>query len=218
MNTKELIDLKNDVFEKINEDKYMSGKLRIIERELPAPEWIIELPSKSKQGETYKTIPLDIMEGALRRIFSACYLKDISIPVFTIDKFGRYAATVNVNYYCNDCLVLPGIATVVVDDIRLLELSVPRASSMAVKNAIKQLGGLFGKYLNREDLVEEEMPDVPQEKKPSPEEEELEISKGIRDSKTTNELKQWRFMAYRKGQNPQLQEQYEAKLTELLKK
>jgi hypothetical protein len=44
-------------------------------------------------------------------------------------------------------------------NIQGLELATPKAESMAVKNAIKKLGGLFGKYLNR---VEDEIIEEPQ--------------------------------------------------------
>ena len=92
MNTK-LLELGEPIFQKIKEavsqQKYELAK-SIIENTPPPNEWVVELPSKSRKGETYKTIPLDIMEGAMKMVYGDAYIKSISSPTITQDKSGKY--------------------------------------------------------------------------------------------------------------------------------
>jgi hypothetical protein len=217
MNTK-LLEHGEPIFQRIKEaiteEKYQLA-LSIIQNTPPPNEWVVELPSKSNKNETYKTIPLDIMEGAMKIIFDDSYISTISSPTITQDKSGRYAVTVSIEYYYKPFQghynTLPGIATVVCNDISMLELATPKASSMAVKNAIKQLGDLFGKSLNKsEDEVE--LPETPQEEQPvTPE----EISAQLIACKTIDELKSYRLIVYAKNSPTELQELYETRLRSL---
>lgn len=220
MTTKELLASEESNFLKFQEfliDEWSDGDgyesvLSLIDR-LPVPEnWIIELPSKAKQGENYKTIPVDIMEGAARAIFGDARLHSVSSPIITQDKNGRFAATVTIQYKCGK-LLLPGVGTVYAADISLLELAVPKASTMAIKNALKQLGGYFGKYLNRsEDQVE--LPAQKEEPKLTTE----DLAQIIAKCSSKDELQSYRFVAYAKGVPAEIQELYETKLRTLNKK
>lgn len=177
----------------------------------PPESWVLELPSAVK-NENYKTLPIDIMEGAAKLIFgSKSRVYSIGQPIITQDKSGRYAATVSVQYYLERGeILLPGVATVTSPNIQGLELAVPKASSMAVKNAIKQLGGLFGKYLNR---VEEDVtPDVPQT---SIQEEIDSLPDAIKKVQTLEDLKTYHKLVYSKSISHEVQAIYEQKFREL---
>ena len=216
MNTK-LLELGEPIFQQIkqavSEEKYQLA-WSIIQNTPPPSEWVIELPSKSKKGETYKTIPLDIMEGAMKTIFETAFLNVISSPTISQDKNGRFAATVCIEYYYKDfqhsyCNI-PGIATVFASDIQLLELATPKASSMAVKNAIKQLGDLFGKSLNKsEDEVE--LPEQKEEEQATPE----QLASQLAACNTIDELKSYRLIVYAKTSPTELQDLYETRLRSL---
>lgn len=216
MTTKELLLKEESNFLKLQEfisdGETYEAVLSLLDR-LPVPEsWVIELPSKAKQGETYKTIPVDVMEGAAKAIFGDARLKSISSPIITQDKNGRFAATVTIEYQCAD-MVLPGVGTVYAADISLLELAVPKASTMAIKNALKQLGGYFGKYLNRS----EDQTELPSQKE-EPKLEAEDLAKILTACVSIDELKSYRLVAYAKGTPPEIQDLYETRLRELNKK
>ena len=209
-----LLELGEPIFKRIkdavHERKY-SLAYQIIQNTPPPSEWVVELPSRSKKGDTYKTIPLDIMEGAMKVIFDDAQIGSISSPTFTQDKLGRFAVTVQVNYvyifFDKEQYELPGIATVVVNDIQLLEMATPKASSMAVKNAIKQLGDLFGKSLNKlEDELE--IPEQAVEQEATPE----QLSSQLVACNSLEELKSYRLVVYSKGTPLELQDLYETRL------
>ena len=216
MTTKELLQQEESNFLKLQEFIVDGESYEVVLSmldTLPVPEnWVIELPSKAKQGETYKTIPVDIMEGAARAIFGEARLKSVSSPIITQDKNGKFAATVTIEYQCAD-LILPGIGTVYAAEISLLELAVPKASTMAIKNALKQLGSYFGKYLNRsEDQVE--LPSQKEEPKLTTE----DLAKILASCTNADELKSYRLVAYAKGTPSEIQDLYETRLRELNKK
>lgn len=220
MNTK-LLEFGDPIFKKIkqavSQENYELAK-NIIESTAPPSEWVVELPSRSKKGETYKTIPLDIMEGAMSIIFGESGLKSISSPTITQDRSGKYAATVVVEYQYKSFdtpfigyQTIPGVATVSSPSIELLELATPKASSMAVKNAIKQLGDLFGKSLNKsEDEVE--IPEESIEKEISPEEFATSLTEQIIACSTMEDLKSYRLIVYNKKTPLDIQNIYEQKL------
>lgn len=219
MTTSELLDKQEPFFRKLQE--FITEEvipdydmvLKMID-EAPVPEdWIIELPSKSKQGETYKTIPVDLMEGAAKRIFGSAKLHSVSSPIITQDKGGRFTATITIEYICGETLVLPGVASVYAADISLLELAVPKASTMAVKNALKQLGGFFGKYLNRSE-DQTELPAQKEEPKLTTE----DLAKILTSCESIDELKSYRLVAYAKGTPTEMQDLYETRLRTLNKK
>lgn len=209
-----LLELGEPIFQRIkdavHERKY-SLAYQIIQNTPPPTEWVVELPSRSKKGDTYKTIPLDIMEGAMKVIFKDAQIGLISSPTFVQDKSGRFAVTVQVNYkyisFDETRHKLPGIATVTVNDVQLLEMATPKASSMAVKNAIKQLGDLFGKSLNKlEDELE--IPEQSIEQEATPE----QLSSQLVACNSLEELKSYRLVVYSKGTPLELQDLYETRL------
>ena len=216
MNTK-LLEHGELIFQRIKEaasqEKFALAK-HIIENTPPPAEWVVELPSKSNKSETYKTLPLDIMEGAMKTIFEEAYISSISSPTITQDRSGRYAVTVVVEYYYkpfqDHYKSLIGVATVVCPDISMLELATPKASSMAVKNAIKQMGDLFGKSLNKsEDEVE--IPEHKEEEQATPE----QLANQLAACNTLDELKSYRLVVYAKSSPTELQELYETRLRSL---
>jgi hypothetical protein len=216
MNTK-LLEIGEPIFQQIkqaiSEDKYQLA-WSIIQTTPPPAEWVVELPSKSNKGETYKTIPLDIMEGVMKVIFEDAGINSISSPTITSDKSGRFAVTVITEYsyknFNNRYSVLPGIATVVCNDMSMLELASPKASSMAVKNAIKQLGDLFGKSLNKsEDEIE--IPEHKEEEQITPE----QLANQLASCETMEDLKSYRLVVYAKNSPTELQELYETRLRSL---
>jgi len=182
----------------------------LIDMAEPPAEWVIELPSKVESGASYKTLPLDLMEAAIRRIFGRnTRVSDTSLTI-NQDK-GRFSVTAVVKYYYGDG-VLIGVATVCTSDISMLELASPKAVSMAVKNAIKQLGGLFGKYLNRVEQAEFSIEEV----QSSSVEEKIEsLEDCINACKTIDELKTYRRIVNSTSISPHVQGIYEAKLREL---
>lgn len=197
-----------------------SGKVQeayeIIQNENPPQSWIIELPSIAKKGETFKTIKLELMEAVMRRIFGKCEVNHIEPPIISQDKSGYASATVVVGVKTHILgtttpMILSGVATEVVNSIKLLPLATPKASSMAVKNAIKQVGRLLGKYLNNEN---EEL-ELPIEDKPSIEDQSEAVTQGIITAKTINDLKSWRNLVFSKFGTKEQQELYETKVRQL---
>ncbi|MEY4333872.1 MAG: hypothetical protein RLZZ196_2615 [Bacteroidota bacterium] len=197
-----------------------SGKIQeayeLIQNENPPQSWIIELPSIAQKGETFKTIKLELMEAVMRRIFGKCEVNHIEPPIISQDKSGYASATVvvGVKTYIlgtTNPIVLSGVATEVVNSIKLLPLATPKASSMAVKNAIKQVGRLLGKYLNNEN---EEL-ELPIEDKPSIEDQAEAVTQGIITAKTINDLKSWRNLVFSKMGTKEQQELYETKVRQL---
>jgi hypothetical protein len=210
------------IFEEIDElvrQEKFNEAYEIIQSTNPPDSWLIELDSRLKKGEKYKSIKLELMEAAVRRIFGLCELRSIEQPIIAQDKSGMVSVTVVCKLETRYLekkpfpLVLSGVSTEIVDNMRLLPLATPKASSMAVKNAIKQLGRLFGKYLNNE-AEELELPIESAERLLSPEEELQAITEGILSAKTQKDLKSWRHLVYSK-KNLDQQNLYESRLRQL---
>jgi hypothetical protein len=154
------------------------------------------------------------MEAAARRIFGQeSGIVRLDTPILTQDRNGKFAATVSLAYKVTGDFgahYLTGIATVTSPNIQGLELAVPKASSMAVKNALKQLGGLFGKYLNRdeeENIVVVESVSVQEKIESLPDE--------IRKVQTLEDLKTFHKLVYSKSISHEVQAVYEQRFREL---
>ena len=219
MTLKEQMDAGKHIFEKIDslfkENRFQEA-YEYIQAESPPECWLIELDSISKKGSKYKTIKLELMEAVMRRIFGKCEICEISSPVICQDKMGNFAATITVNLkvdYIDSRIILPGIATEVVSNINLLPLAIPKASSMAVKNAIKQTGRLLGKYLNNE-AEEIELPIESSEKILTKDEEAEAVQQGIISAKTLQDLKSWRHIVFSRSGTLENQNLYETRLRE----
>jgi hypothetical protein len=81
---------------------------------------------------------------------------------------------------------------------------------MAVKNALKKLGGLFGKYLNRieeEEIIEEPQMNL-QEKMDS-------FPETLKKVETLEDLKTFRKLVYSKSISHEVQAIYEEKFRQL---
>lgn len=212
----------NHIFAKIHQlckQGFYQEAYDVIQTENPPQSWIVELESRAKKGEKYKTIKIELLEAAVRKVFGVCELRTIEQPIIHQDKSGMISVTVISKIETKHLegkpypLVLSGIATEVVDSAKLLPLATPKASSMAVKNAIKQLGRLFGKYLNNE-AEELELPIESDENHLTPEQELQAITEGILAAKTQADLKSWRHLVYSK-KNAEQQNLYESKLRQL---
>jgi len=194
----------------------LEAVLELIDRYEPPESWILELPSQLKNG-TYKTLPLDLMEAAARRIFGyESGISDISDPVVTQDRSGKFSVSVRAGYALGPNYsghFVWGIASVTSPNVQGLELATPKASSMAVKNALKQLGGLFGKYLNR---AEEEVSEVPATT--SLQEEIDSLPEAIKKVATLDDLKTFHKLVYSKSISHEVQAIYEQRLRELKNK
>jgi len=215
--TKDLLKEAEPLFARILEfeatPQSLPDVLEMIDNMEPPASWILELPSAIKEG-TYKTIPLDLMEAAARRIFGQeSLISRESDPIIVQDKNGRFAVTITVAYKISGdfgFLHLVGVATVTSPNIQGLELATPKAESMAVKNALKKLGGLFGKYLNK--VEDQEITEAPQVNL----EEKMEsLPETIKKVETLEELKSFKKLVYSKSISHEIQAIYEEKLRQL---
>lgn len=218
--TQTTLDLLNEaepIFLKIAEfeasPESLETVLELLDKYEPPASWVLELPSQLKNG-TYKTLPLDLMEAAARRIFGyESGIAQISSPIIIQDKTGKFSVSVTAEYslgYSYGQHITHGIASVTSPNIQGLELATPKASSMAVKNALKQLGGFFGKYLNR---VEEEVSEVPAT--PSIQEEIDSLPDAIKKVQTLEDLKTFHKLVYSKSISHEVQAVYEQRFREL---
>ncbi len=203
--------------DKLVKSGHINEAYEIIQNENPPQSWIIELNSIANKEDKFKTIKLELMEAAMRRIFGKCDVNHIEPPIISQDKSGFASATVVVGVKTHilgttNPVVLSGVATEVVNSIKLLPLATPKASSMAVKNAIKQVGRLLGKYLNNEN-EEVELPI--EEEKPSVQDQIEAVTQGIITAKSLNDLKSWRSIVYSKMGTKDQQALYESKLRQL---
>lgn len=191
----------------------LTDVLEMIDRYEPPASWILELPSQLKEG-TYKTLPLEVMEASAKRIFGyQSAISTISSPTIIQDKMGKFSVSVTAEYVlCGNYGYhhVVGTASVTSPNIQGLELATPKASSMAVKNALKQLGGLFGKYLNK--VEDQEISEAPKENL----EDRLEsLPETLKSIKTLEELKTFRKLVYSKSVSHEIQAIYEEKFREL---
>lgn len=191
----------------------LTDVLEMIDRYEPPASWILELPSQLKEG-TYKTLPLEVMEASAKRIFGyQSAISTISSPIIIQDKMGKFSVSVTAEYVlCGNYGYhhVVGTASVTSPNLQGLELATPKASSMAVKNALKQLGGLFGKYLNK--VEDQEISEAPKENL----EDKLEsLPETLKSIKNLEELKTFRKLVYSKSVSHEIQTIYEEKFREL---
>jgi hypothetical protein len=198
--------------------RQVSQANEIIQSTNPPNSWIIELQSIANPSDKFKSLKLELMEAIAKRVYGHYRIKTINQPTISQDKQGSCCVTIVVEVeimsFDGDIIILPGIATEVVGSMRLLPLATPKASSMAVKNALKQLGRLFGKYLNAES-DDTELPIV--ESKPTLEEQVEAVTQGIVTASDIKDLKSWRSLVYSKMGTKEQQELYETKLRQLVK-
>lgn len=196
--------------------RQVSHANEIIQSTNPFDSWIIELPSIANPNEKFKALKLELMEAVAKRIYGHYRIKTINQPTISQDRQGTFCVTVVVEIEIRsldgDIRVIPGIASEVAGSMRLLPLATPKASSMAVKNALKQLGRLFGKFLNME-TEDTELPIA--ETQPTIEDQTNAVTNGIVTSKSVADLKSWRSLVYSRMGTKEQQELYETKLRQL---
>lgn len=219
MTIREQLEIGEPIFKKIDSLKATGIGYELnefIANTPPPDEWIIELQSVANPKEKFKTIKLELLEAVMKRVYGFYAIKSISQPIIVQDKQGSVSVTINVEieirYAGGYIKIIPGIATEVVPNMRLLPLATPKASSMAVKNAIKQLGKLFGKYLNNE-ADDVELPIT--ESEPTLEDQSNAVTQGIIMANSVADLKSWRSLAYSKMGTKEQQDLYETKLRQL---
>lgn len=221
MTLKQQLDLGDHIFKQVSTFR-SEGKLNelaeFISSTTPPDGWIIELQSIANPKDKFKSIKLELLEAVAKIIYGYYRVDKVSQPVIVQDKQGSVSVTINVEielrWFDGSIKKYPGIATEVVPNMRLLPLATPKASSMAVKNALKQLGKLFGKYLNNE-ADDVELPIV--DSQPSIEDQTNAVTQGIITASTIADLKSWRNLAYSKMGTKEQQDLYETKLRQLTK-
>lgn len=122
-------------------------------RETPPPqEWLVSFPSLLNSEERYYTIPIQILEQAMYRIYGDWRIKNIYTPEITHEK-GKVAVTVTITVWYKKLDqsdgYLQGVASEYASGIHLLPLLTAKTIASAKKNAFKQLGAFFGGELNR---------------------------------------------------------------------
>jgi hypothetical protein len=196
--------------------RQVSHANEIIQSTNPLDSWIIELQSIANPNEKFKALKLELMEAMAKRIYGHYRIKTINQPIISQDKQGTCCVTVIVEIEImsldGELRVIPGIASEIVGSMRLLPLATPKASSMAVKNALKQLGKLFGKFLNTE-TDDADLPLIQVE--PTIEDQKNAVTEGIITSKSIVDLKSWRSLVYSKMGTKEQQDLYETKLRQL---
>jgi hypothetical protein len=157
-------------------------------RETPPPqEWLVSFPSLLNSEEVYYTIPIQILEQAMYRIYGEWRIKNVYTPEITHEK-GRVAVTVTITVWYKKLDqsdgYLQGVASEFASGIQYLPLLTPKAVTSAKKNAFKQLGALFGGELNRTlDEIQFEYKDE------TPEKPEIKRAKALIDTaKTLDDL------------------------------
>lgn len=219
MTLKEQLQSGEDLFRQIDDlvlKRQPTKATELVLNSNPPDSWVIELQSIQNPNEKFKSLKLELMEAVARRIFGHYQIKSIQKPTILQDKQGNFSVTIIVEVeimsFDGELKVLPGIATETIGSMKLLALATPKASSMAVKNALKQLGRLFGKYLNTE-ADDVELPII--EMKPSVEDQKNAVTEGIITSKSISDLKSWRSLVYSKMGTKEQQDLYETKLRQL---
>lgn len=184
----------------------------LISRE-PTAEMIVEVRNKAGQLE-YKYIPKSIIQKELLNIYNGhTKWEMLRETIGSKGMFGtglfEYQHPVSKEWLC-----VSGTASIPHE--KKLRLDFPNLESHCFLNAVKKIGVWFGQTIN---LVEEDkMPETEIEAPAlSPEQEQEEIYQGIKNAETIDQLKNWRYPAFRKGQIPELQHNYEQKLQELKK-
>ena len=122
-------------------------------RETPPPqEWLVSFPSLLNSEERYYTIPIQILEQSMYRIYGDWRIKNIYTPEITHEK-GKVAVTVTITIWHKKLDqsdgYLQGVASEYASGIHLLPLLTAKTIASAKKNAFKQLGAFFGGELNR---------------------------------------------------------------------
>ena len=143
----------------------LKGKIETFNQLLskePRPSWVRTHPFQKK----LKYIPIEIIEEMLRKIF-----QQFDIEVKQVQPlFNSVQVTVRVNYLhpiTNTWRYVDGVGAVNVQTDKgasaadlgaikanAIQLAVPAAKSYAIKDAVENLGTIFGANLNRRDVPE----------------------------------------------------------------
>lgn len=156
MTIQDQLEFGSHIFKRIEtaiEAKQFDVAYAIIRCENPPEQWIEEFTSLLDEGKKYKTMKIELLEAIADRIFKGWVVSSISQPTITPnrDKFAvTLSCTITFHLSENDAIQqLHGISTEVAHNITLLPLATPKALAMAKKQALKQLGNLFGLSLSR---------------------------------------------------------------------
>lgn len=173
-----------------------NNDLKFVLNQKQKGEWIKK--QKSILGEnSYEFNDIEVVESLLTGVYDSWFYDFMFAPVITQDKNGGASVTVTVKLFVFDIedtqyTTRVGIATEYVSSIKMLQLATPKAATMALKNAAKKLGELFGSSLNR-GLEDSELPTVQVEKiTPSSREESYTIV--LKEAKTKAEVESCKYM------------------------
>jgi len=187
--------------------------LELVSRE-PLPEMVTEV--KDKEGNLlYCYIKKSLLQKELLDIYGGHTSWEMLRETVTTKGLYGVGKLSYLHPISGEWLSVTGTASLPHD--KKMRLGFPALEGHCFLNAVKKIGVWFGQTLNQS--VEDVMPDEieGEDELVSPEQEQETISKAIMAATTIDELKGWRFPTYRKGQNPDLQSQYEQKLRELNK-
>lgn len=154
-----LLDVYKDLFDVLKKRtagvEYYSSSYEIIDETEPAEEWIITAPSSIYPGETYQYIPISILEALMDRVFSYNWQFEIVHHLLEKEeKTGIWLVNfdVKIHYrfpYENDWKFVCGAASSSAENICKMSMVSPMTMIEAKKSAIRQIGTLFGRNLNR---------------------------------------------------------------------
>lgn len=162
MSVTKLLALANPIFKEIDEHIY-SGNIQEAYELLNSPqpiEWIKE--DTGVGGNTFYYNDIVLLEALMTRIFTV-WRREIISNTINQEK-GRFASTSIARIHFKEFgkqsfSFTDGIATEYAHTLEALRLATPLSATNGKRNAIKQLGSLFGLSLNRID-GEERMPET----------------------------------------------------------
>ena len=188
--------LKHDIFKQIDEAvaaKNYDKALGLLSMETPI-EWTT-LGTSEVNGQSYRYLPIEVLEAMMDRIFGYSQWYDESeTNIIQTSNSATVTTTVKIYYGCGTDCFKTGVASVYVEDnyhwennkikmhtvgqkptkaLQMLTTTTPLSLTEAKKNAIKNIANIFGRNLNRN--VVEALPEIPNDTNASDEQDETTI-------------------------------------------
>lgn len=154
-NTKELLSLADPIFKEI-EDAVRGKNVRRIEELFNSPppvEWVRSYDSEIYSGQKYYGFDIELLEAIVGRVFDSSYFKYLDSKI--VQDKGFFASSTTVRFSgkfqgLDYTWITIGSACEPSPNISQLKLAVPKSLSSARGSAIRDIGSLFGRDLNRE--------------------------------------------------------------------
>jgi len=218
MHIDEQLNYGNDIFKSISdavslEDYKLANS--IIQNTQPPKEWVKEYKSLIKEGDTYKTIKIELLEAIAKKIYGYWGIDKIDKPIIISDKSGKVCITVKASLIIRHLdginhIFYEGLASEVASSIALMPLVAGKVIASCKKACFKQIGDLFGRSLSR-GFDEGELPEMQIENE-SPDRKLSRLISLISDCQTEDELKSYKIIA---ATNELTKKQYELKLKQI---